>query len=147
MPKLLTGIYLTIILFSCNTNIKNNLDHTKQSHITGTTFHPILQGTWVRHNKEGFTLIEIIDTSNVMYYQLMDRKFNDDTIIKDRYRFYKSNATMGYWNNSSNPYKANVDFWISTDKFRFDYIIKADTLIEFDKMGDQGKFIKVANDN
>ena len=45
---------------------------------------------------------------------------------------------MGYWDSSA--------IWISTDKFRFDYKLKGDTLIEFDKMGDQGTFIKVKTD-
>ncbi len=52
---------------------------------------------------------------------------------------------MGYWNNAGNSYKANSDIWIATDKFRFDYKLKGDTLIEFDKMGDQGALIKIVN--
>ena len=36
---------------------------------------------------------------------------------------------MRYWYSSA--------IWISTDKFRFDYKLKSDTLIEFDKLGDQ----------
>lgn len=40
-------------------------------------------------------------------------------------------------------YRDSNSIWISTDKFRFDYKLRGDTLIEFDKMGDQGTFIKV----
>jgi len=54
---------------------------------------------------------------------------------------------MGYWNNPKDSFKADVDIWIHTDKFRVDYKLKGDTLIEIDKMGEQGKLIKVNNDN
>jgi hypothetical protein len=97
-----------------------------------------LHGTWVRQNKAGFTLIEIKDTSNVLYYDFLDRQMDLGKPTSDRFWYYKSKATMGYWDSSA--------IWISTDKFRFDYKLKGDTLIEFDKMGDQGTFIKVQTD-
>jgi hypothetical protein len=50
---------------------------------------------------------------------------------------------MGYWNRPDNPVKADADIWISTDKFHFDYKLKGDTLIEYDKMGEQEKFIRL----
>ncbi len=149
MTKLLLSICIfTIISFCCNNQkTKNNDDKVLKTHRDDTTKYNGLQGTWVRHSKDGFTLIEIKDTSNIMYYQFIDRKVYIDTITSDRYAYYKSKATMGYWNNPNNPYKADVDIWISTDKVRFDYKLKGDTLIEFDKIGDQGKLIKVNNYN
>jgi hypothetical protein len=105
-----------------------------------------LHGTWIRLNKEGFTLIEIKDSSHVLYYQCIDRKAHNDSFTGDRYWYYNSTATMGYWNNAASVYKATADIWISTGQFRFDYQLKGDTLIEIDKMGDQGKFIRVEND-
>lgn len=108
-----------------------------------TTAYKGLRGTWVRHNKTGFTLIEIKDTSDVLYYQFLDKEADLSKPTSDRYWYYKSKATMGYWTSPNNPYKTDGDIWIATDKFRFDYKLKGDTLIEFDKMGDEGTFIKV----
>lgn len=95
-------------------------------------------GTWVRQDKRGFTLIEINDTSDVLYYQVSERQNDSDTDRSDRYWYYRSKATMGYWSKHS--------IWIATDKFRFDYNLKGDTLMEFDKMGEQGMFFKVFTD-
>lgn len=135
MTRLLSIISLfSIFFYACD-----NQDATNKTDSYAPQYQG-LQGTWVRHNKEGFTLIEIKDTSHVLYYQFMDRKAESD----DRYWYYRSEASMGYWNN---PVKADVDIWIFTDKFRFDYKLKGDTLIEYDKMGVQGKFIKMHKDN
>jgi hypothetical protein len=139
MTKLLSTIcFLTTIFCSCNQTSNNKGDTSKKVQTVDTSKYEGLQGTWARHNKEGFTLIEIKDTANVLYNQFIDRKAHIDTIKSDRYWYYKSKATMGYWDSTT--------IWISTDKFRFDYKVKDDTLIEFDKMGDQGKFIKVYTD-
>ncbi|MBS1755630.1 MAG: hypothetical protein JST34_16445 [Bacteroidetes bacterium] len=139
MTKLLLTIcILTSISFSCNQATNEKDETSKKVQQIDTTKFTGLHGTWVRHNKEGFTLIEIKDTSNIFYYQFADRKAYIDTITTDRYWYYKSKATLGYWDSSA--------IWISTDKFRFDYRLKDDTLIEFDKMGNQGKFIKVYTD-
>ena len=131
MNKFLSSIFLLSIFFcSCNNHI-----HSKDANKTDTTSYQGLQGTWVRHDKLGFTLIEIKDTSHVLYYQFADKKALIDTITTDRYWYYRANAKMGYRDNS--------EIWISTNKFRFDYKIKGDTLIEYDKTGNHGKFIKV----
>lgn len=153
LKKAMTNLHLTILVIAtalCGCNNQTTADKGESKSTAqkaDTTKHSSLHGTWVRHNKEGFTLIEIEDTSNVSYYEFADRKVHVDTITQDRYWYYKSKATMGYWNSPDNPYKADADIWISTDDFRFDYRVKGDTLIEFDKMGDQGVFVKVYNDN
>jgi hypothetical protein len=136
-PPLSTVCFLIIIFCGCNQASNNKGDTSKKGPLD-TPKYEGLQGKWIRHNKEGFTLIEIKDTSNILYYQFADRKAVIDTITNDRYWYYKSKATMGHWDSTT--------IWISTDKFRFDYKIKGDTLIEFDKMGDQGRFIKVYTD-
>ena len=149
MTNFLTAFCLTILFCNCNTEqTKTNSDNSTKVQTKDTTNYKSLQGTWVRHNKEGFTLIEIKDTSNILYYQFVDRKVYIDTISNDnRYVYFKSKAKMGYWNNPKDSFKADVDIWIHTDKFRVDYKLKGDTLIEIDKMGEQGKLIKVNNDN
>jgi hypothetical protein len=105
-----------------------------------------LHGTWVLHNNSGFTLIEIKDTSNILYYQFL---VGHDSIGKsstDKVFYYKSKGKMGYWNNDNTRFKTNADIWISTDKYRFDYKVKGDTLIEVDKIGIQGILMKVNSD-
>ncbi|HYF04395.1 MAG TPA: hypothetical protein VEC36_13510 [Patescibacteria group bacterium] len=145
MKRPLTVIsLLAIVLNACNdsaTDTKNTRLGNVQ--IANTIKYEGLQGTWVHHSKGGFTLIEIKDTSDVIYYQFADRKATIDTVTADRYWYYTSKARMGYWNNVNNPVKSNVDIWISTDRYRIDYQVKGDTLIEFDKMGEQERFIKV----
>ena len=148
MTKLLSTIsLLSIFFYACDNQATiNKTNNSKKLQLVDTAKNQDLQRTWVRPTREGFTLIEIKGTSNVLYYQFTDRKAEIDTITIDRYWYYKSQASMGYWNHPDNPIKANVDIWISTDRFRFDYKMKGDTLIEYDKMGEQGKFIKVYND-
>lgn len=139
MTKVLIAFYLIVFLVACNNQASVIKEDNKiVSETNNATNYKGLHGTWVRHNRSGFTLIEIKDTSNVLYYQLADRKVDIDTITTDRYWYYKSKGTIGY--------RDSLTIWISTDKFRFDYKIKGDTLMEFDKMGDQGTFIKVYTD-
>ena len=148
MTKLLSAICILATIFcACNNQTFNSKSNTAKKTSGSDTKYKGLHGTWVRHNREGFTLIEIKDTADILYYQFIDRKADIDTTTSDRYWYYRSKATMGYWNSPANPYKADADIWISTDKFRFDYKLKGDTLIEFDKMGDQGQLIRVYSDN
>lgn len=147
MTKLLAAFCLALFCSCADQSTPNDNDPAKVES-KDTASYKGLQGTWIRHNKEGFTLIEIKDTSNVWYYQFYDRKVDIDTITNsDRYWYYKSKAKMGHWSGTDGLYKANSDIWISTDKFRFDYKINGDTLIEYDKIGEQGKFVKVESDN
>jgi hypothetical protein len=139
MTKLFPAICIfTLISFGCTEATNDKSTASKKVDADDIAKYTGLHGTWVRHNSDGFTIIEIKDTSKVSYCQVIDQKGDIDTTTTDRYWYYKSKATMGYWDSSS--------IWISTDKFRFDYKLKSDTLIEFDKMGDQGIFIKVYTD-
>ncbi len=139
MTKVLIIFYLIVFFAACNNQASEiKADNKIVSQTNNAANYTGLHGTWVRHNKNGFTLIEIKDTANVLYYQLTDRKVDIDTITTDRYWYYRSKGTIGY--------RDSVTIWISTDKFRFDYKVKGDTLMEFDKTGDQGMFIKVYTD-
>lgn len=93
-----------------------------------------LSGTWVRHNTQGFAIIEIRDSNDITYYQMIDRKVYIDTITHDRYYFYKSAASMGM---------SDTAIWVQTDRFRFDYRLRNDSLIEFDNSGELGAFVRV----
>ena len=149
MTKPLFVLTALLIVFCCcsNETRQEKKKFVSTNREVDTNKYKELRGTWVRHSKSGFTLIEIKDTSNVLYYEFLDREVDLGKPTRERYWYYKSKATMGYWNNPGQSYKVDVDIWIDTDQFRFDYKITGDTLIEFDKMGDQGKFVKVFNDN
>jgi len=130
-------IISTTVFCSCNQTTKNQ-DKTTHFQKGDTIKYKGLHGTWARHNKAGFTLIEIIDTSKVLNHQFLDRDAELGVSNTDRYWYYKSAATLAYLDSST--------ISIGTDKFRFDYKLKGDTLIEFDKMGDQGIFVKLKTD-
>jgi hypothetical protein len=136
---------ITVLLFgliACNTEESNNVTIAKNRNtLNSKTTYTGLHGTWVRHGKYGFTLIEIIDTAHVTYYQFGDRKEHIDTITHNRYFYHKSQAKMGFWHHDS------TSIWIMTDYFRFDYRVAGNDLVEHDKMGDQGRFIKVADES
>ncbi len=84
-------------------------------------------------------MIEIGDTANVIFYGFTDKQRQTGLKYEeDRLWYYKSKATMEFVNDKT--------IWIHTDRFRFDYRIEGDTLVEVDKMGDQGKYIKVVKE-
>jgi hypothetical protein len=100
-----------------------------------------LAGTWVGQRKDGFDLVKIAPDSTGTYTHFTDRKqwggiTPDDTM---RYFLYESPIRVKYEPNS--PYQTKVA--IHTSRFRFDYELVADTLIEIDKMGVQGKLVRI----
>lgn len=132
---------LALAAISCN-NHESPVKPSKQDTAAMTSnslYKEPLAGTWIHHDSAGFRIIEIIDSSHAFFSGFTDRQKDIGKDVEDKYWYYKSNATMGHWNEHS--------IWIETDRFRFDYSIFADTLIEFDKMGEQGKFIRVYSDD
>jgi|SRR5450631_2875363 len=135
MTKLLHPAYIvTLLLLSCGQSAKNKVAAPKKI-LAPTNEFSGMHGTWLRENKGSFTLIEIKDTANVLYYEVSGKRAYSDSIYDSPYWYYKSKAKIGYWDRGA--------IWIGTDKYRFDYKVKGDTLIEFDKMGDQGIFLKI----
>jgi hypothetical protein len=133
MERLLLAVSCIVLLGSCND--KGPAPKVTAAATIRTADKPVYQGllgTWVRRGKTGFTMIDIRDTSDVLYREFIDRGG------KDGYYYYSSKGTLGYWGAKT--------IWISTEKFRFDYKVKGDTLIGFDKEGDAGVFIKVYTD-
>ncbi|MBK9249790.1 MAG: hypothetical protein IPM69_17205 [Ignavibacteria bacterium] len=145
MHKILLVLYLSLLLLGSCDKVQPETTQITQKKINQPDTAPFngLRGTWVRHDDNHFIILEIQDTSHVSYYELLDRK--SDTESGGRYWYYKSAARMGYWDKTR--LIPDMDIWVSTDKFRFDYKIKGDTLIEIDKMGEQGKLIRVYSDN
>lgn len=131
---------MLIILCGCNNQATKDKETTenKVSSTQDIIRFKGLHGTWIRQTKYSCTFIEIEDTSHILYYQFIDRNSGNGATANDGYWYYKSKAKMGYWDSNT--------VWIATDKFRFDYKLHGDTLLEFDKMGIQGTFIKVYTD-
>src|ERR1700741_3465443 len=105
MTKLLSTLsILSVFFYACgNRDTPSKTGNSKALQLGDTVKNQGLRGTWVRHNREGFTLIEIKDPYHVLFYHFIDRKAGIDTVTVDRYWYYKSEATMGYWNNPDSP--------------------------------------------
>ena len=90
-----------------------------------TSHQKILTGKWIHHFPKKDVIIEIKDTSHVFVYGLFDKNKSTDTLF----------STMGSFSDTT--------IWIKIPTARFDYKVRGDSLIEFDKMGEQAVYIKV----
>ncbi|HYH15751.1 MAG TPA: hypothetical protein VD794_11050 [Flavisolibacter sp.] len=134
-------LFVLWLLSGCNNSISQDKYKEVNQPITPKGFEKFI-GTWVNHDSVGFSLIEINDTADITYYSFLDRAKELKAPVKDRYYHYRSKGKMGIWAN----WKPDTAIWIKTDRYRLDFIVKKDTLIEFDKTGQQGVYIKVKND-
>jgi hypothetical protein len=95
-----------------------------------------LKGAWIYQDSACFEIIEISDTNDVMFTSYVNNKKSIGELDKDFFHYYyKSKGELGFFNSNT--------IWISTDKYRFDYFIRGDTLEEFDKMGLQKKLVRI----
>lgn len=136
--RLPIAIGLIMMAFSCRQTTQDKTAPAAKIEQRDKVKHSGLHGTWVRRNKGALTLIVINDTSDVHYYEFADMTAGTGRTNADPNRYYISKARMDYWDSRA--------IMIGTDKFRFDYKLKGDSLIEFDKMGDQGIFVKLHTD-
>ena len=103
-----------------------------------------LAGTWVGQRKDGFDLVKIKLDCTGTYTHFDDRQQVYKSIHKtlpDSLRYFLYESPMRVTFDPNAPYQPKVA--IHTSHFRFDYDLVADTLIEIDKMGVQGKLIRV----
>ncbi|WP_396145937.1 hypothetical protein [Flavobacterium sp.] len=128
-------IAFVILFYSCNENRKVETENTQKNQKKEKKLISNVRGTWICHNNKGFKILEIESNSNVSYSEFVDRKALIDSIKKERYWLYNSKAKLDFVDSTR--------ISILTDKYRFDYKINKDTLIEYDKMGNQDKLIKV----
>jgi hypothetical protein len=99
-----------------------------------------LAGTWVGQRKDGFDLLKIPNDSTGFYTRFTDRKQWRNAVADTlRYGLYEAPVRVEYSPNS----RPHPKVAIYTGYFRFDYNLVADTLIEVDKMGLQGKLFRV----
>jgi hypothetical protein len=125
MVKLFSFLAIsTITIYSCNNQDVVNSNKLNSAKLTGNSIKNNLVGKWERADRRGFTAIEIKDTAHAFIYIMNSKSHSSDTL----------SGTMGFFNDKT--------IWIHIPTARFDYRIVADTLIEFDKVGTQGVFIK-----
>ncbi|GAB3715520.1 hypothetical protein [Flavobacterium koreense] len=134
MNKIIIIVFV-ILFYSCTENRKVEIKNTQKNQKKEKKLISNVIGTWICHNNKGFKILEIESNSNVSYTEFVDRKALIDSIKKERYWLYNSKAKLDFVDSTR--------ISILTDKYRFDYKINKDTLIEFDKMGNQDKLIKV----
>ncbi|MCP3874270.1 MAG: hypothetical protein GY699_14085 [Desulfobacteraceae bacterium] len=87
-----------------------------------------------------YSLIILNDSENAIYLHRITRK--NGTIGF----FYDTKATWGYYPKIGGRL-TRPSIWIKTGKFRFDYFEEKSNLIEIDKMGPQGKYVRVQNES
>lgn len=131
MKYILLSCLFTVLLFGC----EQKTNETANILPTDSLKEEQFQGTWIKKSKEGFTLIDVEDSMHVYFYNYYDRPTEGDTTASDNYYYSKDIGRMGFFDSTT--------IWIAVYGVRLDYRIDGDTLIEFDKMGDQEKFIKV----
>ena len=137
MKKINLIIILVLILVS-SCNFKRSESENSISETANKSKEFLLKGNWIYHDSSQFELINIVDTDQVYFHCYIDiEKETGETGLKPWY--YQSKAHLGFWDTNN--------IWIKTNKFRFDYIINKDTLIEYDKMGIQKKLVKIVTDN
>ena len=120
----LVGIIFLIV--ACNNKPEKQRAQGKNSDtLVNTSNGQKLTGKWVHHSPKRNTVIEIKDTAHVLIYALNNGNQSTDTLF----------STMGFFDDTT--------IWIKIATARFDYRIRSDTLIEFDKMGVQAKYIKL----
>jgi len=140
MTKLLLFLCCLTISFCCckNHSTSNSFNPIQKAQTDDRLKYHDVIGTWVLHNKNGFSLLEIKDSLHVMYNSFIDRAAYFNKIVEDRYWYYSSPARIAYYKSTK--------IGIKTDNYRFDYEVIGDTLIELEKTGYGGKFIKVYTD-
>lgn len=97
-----------------------------------------LAGTWVRHTRGTFIVVEIDADSGGTYTNFIDYRKEDPAYWKpgdQRYSLSKSPMRVKC------PRPGYVA--IHTEHYRFDYNENGDTLIEIDKTGVQGELIRL----
>jgi len=141
---------ILLTLFACKSSpkeIKTNelLEDSKKKFF--------LNGNWIYHDSARFVLLEIKDTNDVLFFGYTNRK--KATGIEDKDWFYKSKARISVfkakdsWLEKSSLFTFEPDdriISLQTEKYRIDYAVKKDTLIEFDKMGIQKRLIRLKPD-
>jgi hypothetical protein len=90
--------------------------------------------------RDGYSVIAFHDSTNATYLCRVARE-------KDSaWFFFDDNATWGNY-PKINGKTTRPSLWIRTTKFRFDFYMKGDTLVETDKAGPQRTYVRVQNDN
>jgi hypothetical protein len=145
MEKYILFIFLLTISTGCfqNRNQKNetNNELTSESTIQNDTLI-MFQGIWIHHDKAGFTLLDLRNIRNIQFYYYSDNEIElNETDPKYKDFFYTSNGVIKYC--GSNKLFQSIQLSIQTDKYRFDYILRNDSLYLWEETGLEEPLIRM----
>lgn len=127
MRKLALLFFFAFTLLACKNKSEPNRSLAISNPRNSATYKG-LHGIWALNSPDKKPIIEIVDTANVLFYPF----YNDTTKSNDTLH-----GTLRYFNDSI------IFIHLPSLGARFDYMIKGDTLQEFDKMGKQGTYIRI----
>jgi hypothetical protein len=99
---------------------------------------------WESIKGNGYSTIVLHDATNATYFS---RATRDDGTV---WYYLDTKATWGRFSRDGwkNRFKKATDYiWISTTKFRYDYLVENGNLVEWDKMGRLRIYVRVENEN
>ncbi|WPD21777.1 MAG: hypothetical protein SD837_16400 [Candidatus Electrothrix scaldis] len=91
-----------------------------------------------RAREKDYSLIIFTSSKTCIYLNRLTRKDNTTWF------YYDDEATWGYYPGDKDQ-TFHLSLWIKTTKFRFDYVTKGSMLVEVDKAGPQGQYVRVKN--
>lgn len=100
----------------------------------GTEITRKISGTWTMEKDTFFIVIQIKNPYNVKLCSYRKKEVKSKSLAIKKCTNAPFNATMGYWSNHA--------IWIKNGRIRIDYNLDGENLIEVDKTGSQGVYIK-----
>jgi hypothetical protein len=97
-------------------------------------------GNWLNFSKSGFILIDLNDIHNIMIYEYHKNEIKSgETNTSINNLFYKSKGFINSYHDNG--------ISIQTDKYRYDYILRNDTLFLWTELGLEEGLIKINSIN
>ena len=131
------SILILTILSSCfqNKNQKNetNSEIISELKINNDTLI-MFEGIWVRHDKSSFTILDLRNFRNIQYYVYLNREIEiNEKDPKFKHGFYTSKGSIKYC--GPNSFFNCIQLSVQTNRYRFDYILKNDSLYLWTESG------------
>lgn len=132
MKRYLIVIILILLVLECCSQIQ-----VQESNIIKDSI-PLLKykGYWIHHSKSEFIMIDMNNLNQITFYYYTKIEIpSDEKHQKLKHDFFKSKGFIkGYHDNG---------FSVQTDKYRFDFISRNDTLFLWKEEGLDEAFIKL----
>ena len=98
------------------------------------------------HRSNDYSVIVFHSPTTATYF----RRCTSTGVGGDTWFYFDDKARWGHFPKDQWPPQARnaQDFiWIKTTNVRFDYMVEGESLVEWDKMGKQGTWVRVENDS